>query len=122
MLAGLGVDIVKIDRIIHVWKKFGDKFLDKILTDKEKKVIDISPTYIAGRWAAKEAAAKALGIGFTHGLMMRDIEILSGEEGCPMLFFYNLACIRKNLLNVSFQYVSISHEKEFAVAVVVLER
>ncbi|PCJ62050.1 MAG: hypothetical protein COA79_05020 [Planctomycetota bacterium] len=125
MIVGTGIDIVEISRIEKSMEKFGQKFLDKILTKKEMEYCQTmrnpTPT-LAGRFAAKEAAVKALGTGIQNGVSWKDIEIENNELGKPVLRFYDKAKeIADKLLAINY-FISISHSKENAVAFVILEK
>jgi holo-[acyl-carrier protein] synthase len=118
-LKGIGTDIIEVDRIRSNLKRYGSKFLDKILTSKERenaqKYNDAAP-HVAGRFAAKEAVAKALGCGFGDRLDFHDIEILNNESGQPIVHLSEKA--RNTFDHPSF-LISISHCKSHAVAMVI---
>jgi len=121
MIAGIGIDIVEIKRIEKIYLKFKQSFVKRILTDKEynefeNKSCNIS--YLAGRFAAKEAAAKALGTGIAMGVSFKDFEILS-EMKKPELVLKGQA---KKLSGNIKTWISITHEKNIAAAVVIYER
>lgn len=122
MIIGLGTDIVEVDRIEKIYTSFGEHFLDKILTLNERKFLQ-RPRYetIAGFFAAKEATVKALGTGFTHGISAKTIEIAHTDAGAPYLQFYGAAAERLASLAVKHSFLSISHERHYAVATVILE-
>ena len=82
---------------------------------------ELRPAFVAGRWAAKEAAVKALGCGFSLGIGPRHIEILPTPTGKPELRFTGPALERARQLGVRHIHVSITHERTTAAAVVVLE-
>lgn len=112
MIEGIGVDIVEVDRIKAVYEKFGDKFLNRLFTEREIKYSFLSSNpfpHLSARFAAKEAVIKAL--KKTNGLKFTDIEVLNNEEGIPNLIVKG---IRKKF------FVSLSHEKKYAVAFVVV--
>lgn len=122
MIIGLGIDLVEIARMERVFSRFGDKFLNKIYTPLELSHMPKNAAFwLAGRFAAKEAAVKALGTGFRDGINMPDIEIVSDELGKPCLRFYKAAADRGLFLKVRHAHLSISHERSMAAAVVVLE-
>ena len=84
MIIGIGTDITELARIKASYDRFGERFLQKILTPDELKLVPESPiAYISGRFAAKEAAVKALGTGFTRGIGVRDIEVRRNAKGRP---------------------------------------
>ncbi|MBQ7608382.1 MAG: holo-ACP synthase [Desulfovibrionaceae bacterium] len=123
MVFGIGCDITDIRRIRHALDRFGDKFISKILSKKEKNCLHgPKETFLAGRFAAKEAAAKALGTGFSQGIWMTDIEIVNADGGSPVLSFAGGALAFARSKGISKTFISISHEQNFAIAFVVLER
>jgi len=122
MIVGLGIDIVETDRIARIWNRFGDHFTRKILTEKERHALDTpSVPALAARFAAKEAGVKALGTGFSHGITPKCLEILSDAHGKPQIAFFGPARIQADVLGVVFCHVSMTHGRDNAVAVVVLE-
>ena len=114
-----GIDLLKIERIKKVYLSFGNRFLKKILTDKEIKELKNSKqisSKIAGKFSAKEAASKALGTGFADGVKHKDIEILNLESGKPII---NLHANAKQKLNhIQSSSISISNEDGFVVTIV----
>jgi holo-[acyl-carrier protein] synthase len=118
----VGTDICSIDRIRDTHQKYGERFLDKILTAAEKSyVISRNRSMIeslAGRFAAKEAVSKALGVGL-RGLAWKEIEIGRAPSGAPYVMLHGRASkIAKHKGFNRFE-ISISHERQFAVAFVV---
>ncbi|EJD6048513.1 holo-ACP synthase [Providencia rettgeri] len=119
----LGVDIVEIHRIDMMIKRNNSQLLDRILTEYEKSTIgDISENCerLAGFWAAKEAAVKALGTGFRAGISFHDMEIHHDELGCPYYFFSGE--FLRIMQEKKFQHsaLSISHCKSHAIATAIL--
>lgn len=122
MIYGIGIDIVKIQRMKDACEKWGRKFFEKILTDNEisycYKKSDPYPS-LAVRFAAKEALIKAT--GWETAFNFKDIEVVNNEKGRPSIqvkgrledFFKDKAITRCHL--------SLSHEKEYGVAYVILE-
>ena len=122
MIIGLGTDIAELARIKASYDRFGERLLQKILTEEEQKNLPESPiAYIAGRFAAKEATVKALGTGFRDGLGPLHVEVLRGPAGQPLLHLHGPACRRAEALGMRNAHISISHDRSAAVAVVVLE-
>ncbi|WP_214876405.1 holo-ACP synthase [Exiguobacterium sp. CH10] len=114
MIVGIGVDIVELDRMARSMKQ--PRFLKRLLTDAEYGLIQQYPLprqieFVSGRFAAKEAYAKAIGTGIAHGLSWRHIEILPDETGRPVMTAPFSGRI----------HVSISHSSAYAVAQVILE-
>jgi len=122
MIVGLGIDITEVARIIAVYERFGHRFLERILTVSELTCLPANPgTWLAGRFAAKEAAVKALGTGFSQGISPVQIEVIRGSLGEPRLRFLGAAQERATMLGVRQSRLSISHERLVAVAVAILE-
>jgi holo-[acyl-carrier protein] synthase len=110
----VGVDIVNIDRIEHLIQRFGDKGLKRFLNDTELALVSKKET-AAGFWAAKEAASKAIGTGIGKECSWYDITISKTAKNQPLLSFSKEIEDRYNIKSVS---LSISHDGNFAIAVV----
>lgn len=122
MIRGLGIDLAELDRIEAALARFGDRFLARILTPAERAALPAHPlARVAGLFAAKEAAAKALGTGFAQGVTFQTLEILSDAAGRPTLTLTGSALTRATTLGASSWHVSITHSRAAAAAVVVLE-
>jgi holo-[acyl-carrier protein] synthase len=122
MIYGIGVDIVKIDRIRNAVERWGEGFLHKIYTEGEieycyaKKVPYLS---LAVRFAAKEALIKAIASEVRASL--KDIEVVTSEGGRPYFRLYGGVKEFFDRRNITGVHLSLSHEREFGVASVVLE-
>jgi holo-[acyl-carrier protein] synthase len=112
----LGIDIIKVERIAAALKRFGDRFPRRVLTDAEHRYVRNRPQNFAGRWAAKEAVSKVLGLG-VRGVGWRDIEIARLPTGQPEVRLSGRARDRAAQLGMARIAVSISHEGDYAVAV-----
>ena len=125
MIVGLGIDLVEIDRIRSIYRRHPERFVRRILTEAEQKYVlrfrDPSER-LAGRWAAKEAALKALGTGLAKGLGWRDVEVLRNEDGKPRLVFHGKAAEFARDLRADVFHVTITHSQGSAMAQVILER
>ena len=124
MIIGIGTDIVCVSRIAKNLERYGDKFAARILTPNELAEFSchIRPaSFLAKRFAAKEAAAKAMGCGFRDGLQLSHIGIGHDDLGKPLLEYSGKAVDLCNQLNVGKSHLSISDEDEYAVAFVTLE-
>jgi holo-[acyl-carrier protein] synthase len=119
MIHGIGCDIVKISRIERLLKKNGEKFLNKIYSEEELDLAPIEPSqyvaYLAKRFSAKEAFAKALGTGIGEEIAFNKISVLNNEKGMP----YINAGDKYSKLKI---HLSMSDERTYATAFVVLER
>lgn len=124
MIRGIGVDIVKVDRIEKAVERWGYRFLKRIFTPAEIERCQkrARPAQcLALRFAAKEAFAKALGLGMRKGLRWRDIEVVHDNFGKPDLLLHNQAQRLLEDVEASRTWLSLSDERESALAVVVLE-
>ncbi len=112
----LGVDIVKVERIAAAITRFGQRFADRVLTPREQRYVRQRPETFAGRWAAKEAVSKVLGLG-VRGVGWKDIEVERLPTGQPSIVLHGRAANRAEQLGMGRVAVSITHEAEYAVAV-----
>jgi holo-[acyl-carrier protein] synthase len=112
----LGIDIIRIDRIRAALAKFGDRFSNRVLTSAERTYVRGRPETMAGRWAAKEAVSKVLGLG-VRGIGWREIEIERLPTGQPAVRLHDRAAQRAEQLGMGRIAVSISHESDYAVAI-----
>lgn len=119
----LGVDLVSVSRIQGVLDRHGRRFVDRILTPREQAGLAEDTRRLAGRFAAKEAVAKALGTGIGPlGVGFHDIEIEKDALGAPRVILSGAALARFEALGGKDLALSISHEKEMALAFCVLTR
>lgn len=126
MILGIGTDIVTIARIEQSIERFGDSFLQKILTPSEQAQMPTKnkkrqAEWVAGRFACKEACVKALGTGFSRGIAPNHIEILRDEGKAPVMTLLAKAKEKADSLGVTHCFVSYAHEqKNAAIAFVTL--
>jgi len=124
MIVGIGVDLVKIERIARLLDRYGKRLADKILSPAEMPLFakTKNPTaMLAKRFAAKEAVAKALGTGMRGGVYFPQIEITNKPSGAPVVLLGGKARERAEKLRVKSTHVSISDEEDFVVAFAVME-
>jgi holo-[acyl-carrier protein] synthase len=124
MIYGIGTDIVRIQRIDKNLQRYGERFASRILSDDELEGFKASARkahFLAKRFAAKEAAAKALGTGFRGGLSLRDISVSHDELGKPILIFSSRGREQLKTRRIGGTHLSISDEHDYAVAFVTLE-
>jgi holo-[acyl-carrier protein] synthase len=116
-----GVDLIEIERIRTAIERHGTRFLSRIYTPTELAHCQGRAESLAGRFAAKEAVAKALGTGiWRHGVDWRDIELLRDpSSGAPQLHLHNAAAHHAARLGLTEWSVSLSHDRERAIAFVV---
>ena len=117
----VGIDLIDIDRIRGVLGRFPERFGRRVLTDAEQRYVGRRVERIAGRWAAKEAISKVLGLG-VRGVGWREIEILPNRAGAPQVYLHDRAARRAEQMGLDEVTVSISHERHMAVAVAVAHR
>lgn len=124
MIVGTGIDIAEVPRVRKAIERFGDRFLERIYTPAEMRYCDSKANRIeryAARFAAKEAAMKALGTGWNHGVRWRDCEVARLPGGRPTITFHGKAAEFADRLGVKNAALSISHTTEQAIAQVILE-
>jgi len=118
----VGVDICSVPRITEAYQRFGEKFLRRVLTPNEIAYVKSSEKHlivrVAARFAAKEAAVKVLGTGWV-GVGFQDVEVTRKPSGEPRLALHGRAVERAEALGLSQFELSMSHEKEYAVAFIV---
>lgn len=112
----LGIDIIRVGRIREALRRFGPRFTARVLTPDEAAYVGARPERLAGRWAAKEAVSKVLGLG-VRGIGWREIEIVRLPTGQPAVALSGRALRRANQLGMARIAVSITHEDEYAVAI-----
>ena len=124
MIVGTGIDIAEVPRIRHSIERFGLRFLARIYTPGEMRYCDSKANRVeryAARFAAKEAAMKALGTGWNHGVRWVDCEVVRMPGGRPTIAFHGRAGEFAAKLGMKNAALSISHTEEQAIAQVILE-
>lgn len=123
MIVGLGLDVVELDRIGAALERFGERFLGRVLTDYERSRVPKrnQVPFVAARFAAKEAASKALGTGFRLGVHLRNLEVRDLPSGKPEIHFLGAALERFKDLGGRSAHISLTHGRDTAAAVVVIE-
>lgn len=125
MIIGVGVDIVEIERVREVLQRQQDRFIRRVFTEAEQDYCrahrDPVPHY-AARFAAKEALFKALGTGWAKGVSWRDAEVARASMGAPVLMLHGEAQKLSQSLGTRAAHLSLSHSRELAVAIVILEQ
>lgn len=131
---GVGLDLVELARVERALSRFGAHFLNRIFTEEERARIPEETSgslnhpsarqtaHVAARFAAKEAAVKALGTGFSEGVSPRDVEVKSGASGKPELVFRGKALDKAGELGVRAVHLTLTHTRDNAAAVVIIER
>jgi holo-[acyl-carrier protein] synthase len=124
MIYGIGTDIVRVARMQEDIERFGERFAERILTSDELQEYRQNANkagFLARRFAAKEAAAKALGTGFSQGVQIRDIEVAHDPQGKPVLSFSGRARQFMQEKGITVSHISLADEQDHAVAFVTLE-
>ncbi|RLK50317.1 holo-[acyl-carrier protein] synthase [Alkalispirillum mobile] len=124
MIIGVGTDLVEIGRMERMLARHGERALDRLLHPSERQECPQAPDraarFLARRFAAKEAAAKALGTGIAGGIRFTDLQVDHDDKGRPLLQLHGEARNRARQLGVSAYHLSISDEQTHALAFVVL--
>jgi holo-[acyl-carrier protein] synthase len=124
MILGIGTDIVSTARLDRMVEAYGERFLSRVFTRREVETAAQRATLcerLGTRFAAKEACMKALGTGWRGGVQFTNIEVRKHPSGMPELVLTGIAEERAKTLGVERIHVSLSHESEMAMAVVILE-
>jgi holo-[acyl-carrier protein] synthase len=124
MIVGTGIDIVEVPRIAASIERFGSRFLRRVFTEGEIQYCESKANRVeryAARFAAKEAAMKALGTGWNHGVAWRDVEVCREPGGRPTLTFHRKAAEFAAKLGAGHGALSLTHTAEHAIAQVILE-
>ena len=123
-IRGIGIDVVQVSRIVVSQERFGERFEKRLFTDAEleycRRHADPLP-HLAARFAAKEAASKALGTGMSAGVAFKLIEVIQPGGRVPTLTFHGAALERYRALGCTASHLTISHDGGIAAACVVLE-
>jgi holo-[acyl-carrier protein] synthase len=124
MVVGIGTDLIEIARIAQSVARFGDRFLSRVFTPGEitycRRKKNAAESF-AARFAAKEAGAKALGTGISQGISWLELEVVRQPGGRPTLHLTGRAAQRARQLGVATVSLSLTHSKDIALAVVVME-
>ena len=123
-ILGLGTDLVELDRLAQSLERSGKAFLEHTYSEAELAALPpegpVRVAFLGGRWAAKEALAKALGTGIGAACGLREITVLNDDAGAPVLTLAGNARRTAEERGVRRIWVSISHERHYATATVIL--
>ncbi len=125
MIFGIGTDLVQQERVQRAIDRFGQRFAERILMDREMDayLAHKKPArFLAMRFAAKEAVVKAMGTGFAHGMWVRDVGIVQNEWGRPEIIYSDRGVAMCDELGIGEGHVSLTDEAGFVVAFAVLMR
>ena len=125
MIQGIGIDLVENERIEKIINKWGQKFLQRVFSDGEINYCGRhiqSSLHYGARFAAKEAFLKALGIGLGRGVKLREIEVVHDDQGKPDLTLHGEAGQQIEQRQITRIHLSLTHTKNYATAIVILEK
>lgn len=124
MIVGIGLDAARVDRFERLVARYGERFLRRVYTEEERRAAGAGPERyrrLAARFAAKEAALKALGTGLAAGIRWRDVEVVRSPGRPPTLRLHGSAAEVARRRGARRFHVSLSHDGPYALAVVVAE-
>ena len=124
MIVGIGVDVIEVERLRQTIDRYGRSFLRHVYSDAEEAEApngEAKAAYYAGRWAAKEAVAKALGTGIGVSCGWKDIDVVRGVDGKPGIRLLGAGAATAARLGAARIHISISHERGLACASAVAE-
>ncbi|MCH8159098.1 MAG: holo-ACP synthase [Proteobacteria bacterium] len=125
MIFGVGIDIVELSRMQSAYDRFGEKFARRILMEEEMELYRRSKRgvrFLAMRFAGKEAAVKAMGTGFAHGVWLRDVGIVNNDWGRPLLIWSPRGTRVCERLGIGGGHVSLTDEAGLIMAFAVVEK
>ena len=114
----VGIDLIEIARIERTLADFGERFLNRVYTERERDRYRNRVNELAARFAAKEAISKALGTGI-RGIRWRDMEVVSNRRGKPIIVLHGSSAARAELLGITDFDISLTHSRTDAMAFVV---
>jgi len=123
VIFGIGTDVVQLARVERSWERFGQHFADRLLLDSELALFEREKRparFLAMRFAAKEAAVKAMGTGFSHGMWIRDVGMMPNDWGQPQIIFSERGEAMCTKLGIAGGHLSLTDEAGLIVAVAVL--
>jgi len=125
MVCGIGIDLVENSRLEKIIEKWGSKFINRIFSAGEIQYCGKhvhSATHYGARFAAKESFLKALGLGMGMGVNLRDIEVVNDHNGKPALALCGEAKAQIEKRKITKVHLSLTHTREYATAIVLLEK
>ncbi len=124
MIYGIGVDLVKTERMERILERWGDRFVQRVFSPTEIAICRkkaYAPSAFALRFAAKEAFSKAMGLGMRGGIAWRDIEVYNEPGGKPGLRLFGESARKCTDRHITGIHLSLTDEREYGIAMVVLE-
>ncbi len=123
MIFGIGIDILRADRVSALFRKYGHRFVQRILMPEELDLFDRQKNperFLAMRFAAKEAVVKAMGTGFANGMWVRDTGVIPNRYGRPEIIFSERGRSKCTELGIAEGHLTLSDEAGLVVAVAVM--
>jgi holo-[acyl-carrier protein] synthase len=125
MIYGIGIDVLKAERVQRVLEKYGERFVGHLLLPEERAQLERTARpgrFLAMHFAAKEAIVKAMGTGFAHGVWIRDVGMVQNEWGRPEVVYSARGAKVRDGLGIGEGHVTLTDEAGLVVAVAVLMR
>jgi holo-[acyl-carrier protein] synthase len=125
MIYGIGIDVLKAERVQRVFEKYGERFVEHLLLPEERAQLERTARpgrFLAMHFAAKEAIVKAMGTGFAHGVWIRDVGMVQNEWGRPEVVYSARGAKVRDGLGIGEGHVTLTDEAGLVVAVAVLMR
>ena len=125
MIFGVGIDILRAERVTAAYARFGERFVTRLLMPEERALFDRQrrpERFLAMRFAAKEAIVKAMGTGFAHGMWIRDTGVMPDRFGRPEVIFSARGRRKCDELGIGEGHLTLSDEAGLVVAVAILLR
>ena len=123
MIFGIGIDVLQVDRVEHVYQKYGERFVRHLLLPEERSQLQRTSRpvrFLAMRFAAKEAIVKGMGTGFAHGVWIRDVGVVQNAWGRPEVVYSARGAKVRDGLGIGDGHVTLTDEAGLVVAVAVL--
>lgn len=124
MIFGVGTDVVEVSRIQATFDRFGDHFVKRLLMEEELELFRRTKwpvRFLAMRFAGKEAAVKAMGTGFRHGMWLRDVGIVNNDWGRPLIIWSERGQKLCNDMGIGGGHVSLTDDAGLVIAFAVVE-
>ena len=125
MIFGIGIDVLRADRVARVYQKHGERFVRHLLLPAEREQLQRTSRperFLAMLFAAKEAIVKGMGTGFAHGIWIRDVGIVQNAWGRPEIVYSDRGAAVRDGLGIGEGHVTLTDEAGLVVAVAVLMR
>jgi holo-[acyl-carrier protein] synthase len=123
MIYGIGVDVLKHERVERCYRRFGERFVTHLLLPAERAQFERTKRrerFLAMRFAAKEAVVKAMGTGFAHGMWIRDVGVVQDPRGKPEIVWSERGTRLRRKLGIGAGHVTLTDEAGLVVAVAIL--